>query len=142
MLGMSVRGIAMLVATTALAGGVCGAAQAAPAAATTAAVIPAAAAKPLDFTVHAESSPAVPGVQTLKWDAAKGHWGVTFNMRQPDTRETTLNDIQAGAYYKITPALRVGGAFALGSEQVVPGPKPNTPDVTQPRVQLETKFKF
>ena len=62
--------------------------------------------------------------ETLKWDAAKGHWGVTFNMRQPDTRESTLNDIQAGAYYKITPALRVGGAFAFGSEQVAPGPKP------------------
>lgn len=134
MLGMSVRGFAMLVATTALAGAVCGAAQAAPAQATTA--------KPLDFTVHAESSPAVPGVQTLKWDAAKGRWGVTFNMRQADSRETTLNDIQAGAYYKITPALRVGGAFAFGSEQVAPGLKPNTPDVTQPRVQLETKFKF
>jgi hypothetical protein len=139
MLGMSVRGIAMLVATTALAGAVCGVAQAAPA---TVAATPAAAAKPLDFTVHAESSPAIPGVQTLKWDAAKGHWGVTLNMRQPDTRETTLNDIQAGAYYKITPALRVGGAFAFGSEQVAPGPKPNTPDVTQPRVQFETKFKF
>jgi hypothetical protein len=139
---MSVRGIAMLVATTALAGGVCGVAQAAPATVAAAAATPAAASKPLDFTVKAESSPAVPGVQTLKWDAAKGHWGVTFNMRQPDTRETTLNDIQAGAYYKITPALRVGGAFAFGSEQVAPGPKPNTPDLTQPRVQLETKFKF
>ena len=142
MLGMSVRGIAMLVATTALAGAVCGVAQAAPATVAAVAATPAAAAKPLDFTVHAESSPAIPGVQTLKWDAAKGHWGVTLNMRQPDTRETTLNDIQAGAYYKITPALRVGGAFAFGSEQVAPGPKPNTPDVTQPRVQFETKFKF
>ena len=144
---MSVRGFAMLVASTALLGAAGGAAQAAPAtmapaAATPAAATPAAAAKPLDFTVHAESSPAVPGVQTLKWDAAKGRWGVTFNMRQPETRETTLNDIQAGAYYKISPALRVGGAFAFGSEQVAPGPKPNTPDVTQPRVQLDAKFKF
>jgi hypothetical protein len=131
----------MLVAGTALAGGLCGVAQAAPATVAAAAAVPAAAAKPLDFTVHAESSPAVSGVQT-QWDAAKGHWGVTLNMRQPDTRATTLNDIQAGAYYKITPALRVGGAFAFGSEQVAPGPKPNTPDLAQPRVQLETKFKF
>ena len=107
-----------------------------------AAATPAAAAKPLDFTVHAESSPAIPGVQTLKWDAAKGRWGVTFNLQQPDTRQTTLNDIQAGAYYKITPALRVGGAVAFGEPQVLPGVKSTVPDPSQPRVQLETKFKF
>lgn len=68
--------------------------------------------------------------------------GVFFNLQQPETRNTTLNDIQAGAYYKITPSLRVGGAFAFGSQAVVPGPKPNTPENSQPRVQLETKFKF
>ncbi|THD65546.1 NtrZ family periplasmic regulatory protein [Phenylobacterium sp.] len=98
--------------------------------------------KPLDFTVHADSSP-LSGAQMLKWDyAAKGRWGVTLNLQQPDTRQTTLNDIQAGAYYKITPALRVGGAFAFGDQQPIQGPKPNTPDTSQPRVQLETKFKF
>jgi uncharacterized protein with beta-barrel porin domain len=131
----------MLVASTALLGAVCGAAQAAPAIDAPASVTPAAA-KPLDFTVHADSSSAIPGGQTVKWDAAKGRWGLTFNMRQLETRDTTLNDIQAGAYYKITPAWRMGGAFSFGSEQISPGPKPITPDVTQPRVQLETKFKF
>jgi len=139
MLGMSVRGFAMLVASTALLGAVCGAAQAAPAA--DASVTPTAT-KPMDFTVHADSSPALPGGQTVKWDAAKGRWGLTFNMRQLETRDTTLNDIQAGAYYKITPAWRAGGALSFGSEQIAPGPKPNTPDVGQPRVQFETKFKF
>lgn len=134
MLDMFVRRFALLVATTALLGAACGAAQAAP--------VQTSAAKPMDFTVRAETSPIAPGTQTLKWDAAKGRWGVTFNLRQPDTRETTLNDIQAGAYYKITPALRVGGAFAFGDQQVVPGPKPGAPDNGQPRVQLETKFKF
>ena len=133
MLGMSVRGFAMLVATTALLGAASGAAQAADAKPTT---------KPLDFTVRAETSPIAPGTQTLKWDAAKGRWGLTFKMQQPDTRETTLNDIQAGAYYKITPSLRIGGAFAFGDQQVPPGPKLNAPDNSQPRVQLETKFKF
>jgi hypothetical protein len=140
MLGMSVRRFAMLVAMTALTGAASGAAQAAPATATASAQ--SAATKPLDFTVHADSSPIMAGTQALKLDAAKGRWGVTLNLQQPDTRQTTLNDIQAGAYYKITPALRVGGAFAFGDQQVIPGPKPNTPDTSQPRVQLETKFKF
>jgi hypothetical protein len=129
----------MLVAATALIGAASGVAQAAPA---TVAQAQSASTKPLDFTVHADSSSIIAGTQALKLDAAKGRWGVTLNLQQPDTRQTTLNDIQAGAYYKITPALRVGGAFAFGDQQVIPGPKPNTPDTSQPRVQLETKFKF
>jgi len=124
----------MLVATTVLLGAAGTAAQAADPAK--------AAAKPLDFTVRAESSPIAPGTQVLKWDAAKSHWGVMLNLQQPDTRATTLNDIQAGAYYKITPALRVGGAVAFGEPQVLPGLKSSVPDTSQPRVQLETKFKF
>jgi hypothetical protein len=141
MLGMSVRGFAMLVATTALLGAAGGAAQAAPAA-QVAGVTPVATTKPMDFTVRADSPPGVPGGQTMKWDAAKNRWGVTLSVHQPETRESTLNDIQAGAYYKITPAWRAGGALSFGSEQIAPGPKPNTPDVGQPRVQFETKFKF
>ena len=141
MLGMSVRGFAMLVATTALLGAACGAAQAAPAA-QVAGVTPGVTTKPLDFTVQPDSLSAIPGGQAMKLDAAKNRWGVTLSVHQPDTRQSTLNDIQAGAYYKITPAWRAGGALSFGSEQIAPGPKPNTPDVGQPRVQFETKFKF
>jgi len=123
----------MLAAATVLFGAASTAAQAAD---------PKAATKPLDFTVRAESSPVAPGTQVLKWDAAKSHWGVMLNLQQPEARATTLNDIQAGAYYKITPALRVGGAVAFGEPQVLPGVKSTVPDPSQPRVQLETKFKF
>lgn len=133
MLGMSVRKFAMLAVAAVLFGAASGVAQAADIKA---------GAKPLDFTVRADPAIVAMGTPTLKLDAAKGRWGVTFNVQQPDTRPTTLNDIQAGAYYKITPALRVGGAVAFGEQQFAPGPKPNTPDNSQPRVQLETKFKF
>jgi hypothetical protein len=128
---MDVRKVALLVAAAALLGGVSTAARAADGKS-----------KPIDFTVRTESSPIAPGAQTVKWDAAKGRWGVTVNLQQPETRAATLNDIQAGAYYKITPSLRVGGAVAFGDQQLLPGPKPNTPDTNQPRVQFETKFKF
>ena len=131
MLDMSVRKFALLVATTALFGVGAGVAQAADGKS-----------KPMDFTVRTETSPILPGSQTLKWDAAKGHWGVTLNMQQPEARAATANDIAAGAFYKITPSLRVGGSLALGEEQVTPGPKPAGVDPGQPRVQLETKFKF
>jgi hypothetical protein len=99
--------------------------------------------KPLNVTVHSDSS-AIPdsGMRSLKWDARKGRWGVTLNMDQSDARPSTLNDVQAGAYYHITPSLRVGGAVALRDEQVKPGPKKIGSEESQPRVRLESTFKF
>jgi hypothetical protein len=132
MLGMFVRKYALLAVTAALIGaGAGGVAQAADAKT-----------KPMDFTVRTESSPLTPGSEVVKWDAARGKWGVMLNLQQPNTRAATANDIAAGAYYRITPSLRVGGSLAFGEEQVAPGPKPNGADAGQPRVQLETKFKF
>jgi hypothetical protein len=136
MLGMSVRRFAMLTAATAIFAAAGGAVHAAPAQVTAATST-----KPMDFTVHAETSP-VSGGQVMNWDAAKGHWGVVLNVQQPEARAATANDIRAGAYYRITPSLRVGGSLGFGEQQVVPGPKPSPADAGQPRVQLETKFKF
>ena len=129
---MQARHIAAVLVAVALLGGAAGAAQAADAPT-----------KGVDFTVRPEqvASP-VAGPKTLKFDARRGRWGVTLNLQQPDTRESTWNDIQAGAYYRITPSLRVGGAVALGDQQFQPGPKKLTPDEGQPRVRLETQFKF
>ena len=125
------RPFLLLVAATALAGAACGTAQAADKS------------KPIDFSVRSEVSP-VPssGLKSLKWDARKGRWGVTLNMDQSDARPSTLNDVQAGAYYHITPSLRVGGAVALGDEQLTPGPKKIGSEESQPRVRLESSFKF
>jgi hypothetical protein len=123
--------IRLLVAATALLGAAYGAAQAADKP------------QPFDFTLHTEVSP-VPssGLKSLKWDARKGRWGVTLNLDQPDARPSSLNDVQAGAYYHITPSLRVGGAVALGDEQLTPGPKKIGSEEAQPRVRLESSFKF
>jgi len=101
-----------------------------------------AATKPLDFTVHMDQAGTSAQAPSVKWDAEHKRWGFTLNLQQPDTRASTWNDIQAGAYYRITPSLRVGGAFALGDQQPLPGPKPAAPEAGQPRVQFETKFKF
>jgi hypothetical protein len=100
--------------------------------------------KPLDFTVRAEAPSAIApqGVKSTKWDARKGRWGLTLNMEQPDARPSTWNDVSAGAYYRITPSIRVGGAVALGDQQLTPGAQKITPDEGQPRVRLESSFKF
>jgi hypothetical protein len=130
---MSVRRLTRVVVATAALAACAGAAHAAD---------PKAGTKPLDFTVHLDQPGTLPQAPMVKWDAEHKRWGFTLNLQQPDTRASTWNDIQAGAYYRITPSLRVGGAFALGDQQPLPGPKPGTPEGGQPRVQLETKFKF
>ena len=125
------RRFSLLIAATALIGAASSAAQAADKS------------KPLDVTVRSDTSP-IPnvGMRSLEWDARKGRWGVTLNMDQSDVRPSTLNDVQAGAYYHITPSLRVGGAVALRDEQVKPGPKKIGSEEGRPRVRLESTFKF
>lgn len=98
---------------------------------------------PLNLTLRTDPSTLqAPGAKSLKWDAAKGRWGVTLNLDEPNARPSTLNDVQAGAYYRVTPSLRVGGAVALGEEQVNPASSRRGANDGQPRVRLETAFKF
>ena len=134
MSGMSVRSVIRVAAAAAVLAASAGVAHAAD---QKAAVKP-----PLDFTVHLDQVGASAQAPSVKWDAEHKKWGFTLNLQQPDTRASTWNDIQAGAYYRVTPSLRVGGAFALGDQQPLPGPKPAAPEAGQPRVQFETKFKF
>jgi hypothetical protein len=98
--------------------------------------------KPLDFTVRTEPTTAAPEAgRMLKWDASKGRWGVTVNLQQPSERPSTLNDVQAGAYFRITPSLRVGGSVALGDQELTPRANQARP-ADAPKVRLETNFKF
>lgn len=101
--------------------------------------------RPVDFTVKSE--PAAPlsitpnAGRVMKWDASKGRFGVTLDLQQPGERPLVSNDIAAGAYYRITPSLRVGGAVALGDQQLTP--RANVaPPASTPRVRVETKFRF
>ena len=98
-------------------------------------------AKSIDFTVRSEA-PAIapPGAKSLNWDARKGRWGLTFNVDQPGGRDVQLNDVQAGAYFRITPSLRVGGAVSLADKEAPV--RKTEPRDGKPRVRLETAFKF
>ncbi len=75
----------------------------------------------------------------LEWDA-KGRWGLRLDMNRPTNREADLKDVQAGAYFRITPSLQVGGAVSLGDR--LADPKLVTPQDATPRVHLETAFRF
>jgi hypothetical protein len=96
-----------------------------------------------DFTVRTEPTAGAPvAAKSLKWDARKGRWGVTLNLDQPAERDAHLNDIQAGAYFRLTPSLRIGGAVALGDTPAAPLYNKTQPQDGAPRVRLETAFKF
>lgn len=71
-----------------------------------------------------------------------GRWGLDFNLNQPVGRETDWGDVEAGAYYRLNDRLRVGAAAAVGAPEADPARAPETNSRAQPRVRLETIFKF
>jgi hypothetical protein len=82
-----------------------------------------------------------PTQKSLFWDQ-KGHWGLKLDLSQPVGRDMQLRDVQAGAYFHITPSIRVGGAVSLGDssgQDRIALPQQQT---QAPRVKLETSFKF
>lgn len=79
--------------------------------------------------------------KTLQWDT-KGRWGLKLDYQQPAAPDTQWQSIDAGGFYKLTPRLQFGATVGLAADQPDPRvvtPEPQTP---QPRVRLETTFKF
>jgi hypothetical protein len=84
---------------------------------------------------------AAPGVRkTLQWDNKTGRWGLRLDVDQPASRDAKLKEAEVGAFYRVNPSLRVGGAVNLS-----PTPSPQKPaqaDPNAPRFSLETALKF
>ena len=83
------------------------------------------------------------GRRTLEWDSKKARWGLKLDLDQQVGRPLsyTERDVQAGAYYKITPSFRVGGAVSLGPMNLDER-QTAIPADRAPKVRLETAFKF
>lgn len=79
--------------------------------------------------------------KTFEWDAAKSRWGLKFDVQQEAGAFADWKNVQAGAYFKVTPSLRVGAGVSLGDPQNNTG-NPVTQTPAPPRVHLETAFKF
>jgi hypothetical protein len=98
--------------------------------------------QPMDFTVKAEPPLLSPSAgRSTKYDASKGRFGFTLSVQQPTERPAVGNDVQAGAYFRLTPSLRVGGSVALGEQELTPRANQARPADT-PKVRLESTFKF
>ena len=80
--------------------------------------------------------------RSLQWDSKKAKWGFKLDMDQqlglPKT--FTNREVQAGAFYKVTPSFRVGGSVRVGA--MSDGPQIPLPSDTNPKVRLETALKF
>jgi len=77
----------------------------------------------------------------LRWYDT-GRWGLNFNLNQPVGRETQWGDVEAGAYYSVTPRLSVGAAAGLARPEQDPARAPESDSRSQPRIRLESIFKF
>jgi hypothetical protein len=72
---------------------------------------------------------------------ATGRWSLRLDMDPAIGQGMAVKDVSAGAYFHITPSMRVGGTVGLGDRQA-DAQKILPSDANAPRVHLETKFKF
>ncbi len=67
-------------------------------------------------------------------------WGFTLGLQRLDRDTTQYEGLSAGAFYNLTPRMRIGGAFEFTAqdEGLVPGERPEK----APEIKLESAFKF
>lgn len=90
---------------------------------------------------QAARSAAAPGQSRLRF-TERGRWGLDLNLSQPVGRESNLGDVEAGAYYRVSPRLRVGATAGLAEPEADPARPPQTDRRTAPRFRLESIFRF
>jgi hypothetical protein len=80
--------------------------------------------------------------KSLQLDS-NGRWGLRLDIDPPVGKDQNvdLKDVSAGAFFHITPSMRIGGSVGLGDRQA-DTQKILPQDTNAPRVHLETKFKF
>ena len=77
--------------------------------------------------------------KSFQW-SNKGRWGVNVNVEEPVGREPDSKDVEAGAFFSINKQLRVGGTVRL--DEKATERRVQRPEEREPRVRLETKFRF
>jgi hypothetical protein len=92
-----------------------------------------------DSSVGATSLSSAPQRKSLQWDT-KGRWGLKFDYQQPAPNGPDWREMDVGPVYKLSPRFHIAGTVGV-TEQ--PQNHFTSPDQSpQPRVRLETTFKF
>jgi hypothetical protein len=80
--------------------------------------------------------------KSFEWDAAKSRWGLKFDLDQQPGSGSEFKNVQAGAYFKLTPSLRVGAGVSLTDQQNLSNNNPLALTPPPPKVHMEMGFKF
>lgn len=91
---------------------------------------------------EAQAARGAPAGQTRLRFTERGRWGLDLNLSQPVGRESNLGDVEAGAYYRVNPRLRVGAAAGLAEPDADPARAPQSDRRAAPRFRLESIFRF
>ncbi len=97
-----------------------------------------------DFIAQGPAPSTPASGRTLEWDARKGRWGLRLGVDPRSDRDTQFRDLAPGVFYKLSPRLHIGGDVTLAPDTFpgVPGQHLIDPQSPNPRVRLETTFKF
>jgi hypothetical protein len=79
--------------------------------------------------------------RTFEWEAGKSPFGLKFDVEQQPGATSEYKNVQAGAFFKVTPQFRVGAGVSL-SDQPNTTANPLAQQPAPPKVHLETTFKF
>ncbi len=79
--------------------------------------------------------------KTFEWDAGKTGFGLKFDIEQQPGANGDWKNVQAGAFFKVTPSLHVGAGVSL-TDQPNTTANPLVQQPVPPRVHLETTWKF
>lgn len=96
----------------------------------------------VSLTEAQRAATAVPSGQSRLRFTERGRWGLDLNLNQPVGRERNLGDVEAGAYYRVNPRLRVGAAAGLAEPDVDPARQRDPDQRAAPRFRLESIFRF
>jgi hypothetical protein len=90
---------------------------------------------------EAQAARSATGQSRLRF-TERGRWGLDLNLSQPVGRESNLGDVEAGAYYRVNPRLRVGATAGLAEPEADPARPPQGDRRAAPRFRLESIFRF
>jgi len=97
-----------------------------------------------DFIAQGPAPAAPASGGTFEWDPHKKGWGLKLGVDPRTDRATQFRDLAPGVFYKLTPRLHIGGDVTLAPDTFpgAPGQHLIDPQSPNPRVRLETTFKF
>lgn len=91
---------------------------------------------------HTARAATAPTGQSRLRFTERGRWGLDLNLSQPVGRDSDLGDVEAGAYYRVNPRLRVGASAGLAEPERDPARVAQTDRRAAPRFRLESIFRF